>query len=123
MSHKADKLAALQRIAAAAFEAQARKHAELTQAKAELATRQERLAQMDADALSDFAGPHPAHWHGGAVQWQAWVTQNARKLSMEEARLRAQQEIHLPALRKAFGKREVLTRLCRAEQKKPTSSG
>ncbi|MGB7319143.1 MAG: hypothetical protein WBC85_14360 [Planktotalea sp.] len=110
MSHKWAQLA---KLATLAFDREVSKLSELKEAESKLASQREKLEGMNAQALEDFAGPHPAHWTNGDFLWQAWVAQNAKAIGIEQARLRVLAEMHKPELKKAFGRKTVMENLAR----------
>lgn len=105
------KWAQLAELAQLAYDRELAKLSELREAEAALREQRRRLKDMNEQALEDFSEPHPSHWHNGDVLWQAWVSKNARSISIEQARLRALAEFHRPELKKAFGRKSVLESL------------
>ncbi len=97
------------------YEQELKKTAELRTNLESLAERRQSLNKMNEQALCDFSQPHPAHWHDGDFLWQTWVGRNVRALGMEEAKARALLEIHMPEMRKAFGRKSVTEALVRKE--------
>ena len=69
---------------------------------------------MNKDAFDQFAGVHPSHLLNGDFLWQTWVGQNLEEIGREQARLRAQAEIQKPSLRKAFGRKSVISRIMKS---------
>ena len=100
--------AKLATIAELAVRAEAKKTLDLRKQEADLTQKRLRVDKANEDALTSFAGVHPAHWHSGDFHWQIWVSKNRERLGQQQAHLRAQVEIHRPELLKAFGRKVVI---------------
>lgn len=80
-----------------------------------------RLAQASRDELRTMG---PVHMTSGDVHWQTWLGRTTRQLNMEEAQLRAMSEMQMPAVRKAFGQRQVIGKLSdQSKSREPKSRG
>ena len=101
----------LAKLADLAFEAKAQMLALLRAQETSIEMQRDQLAVQDNQALTDFSGAHPSHWHDGHFHWQEWVSQNFKRLAIEQAKVRAQAEMQLPDLRKSFGRKTVLNGL------------
>jgi hypothetical protein len=109
----------LAKIAAALFEKELQTLSKLTEQHASVNSRQAQLGAANDAALKELSQVHVAHKVNGDVLWQAWVGNNKQALGQEEARVRAQKEVHMPAIRKAFGRKTVTQQLARQSRPKP----
>ncbi|WP_439143250.1 hypothetical protein [Planktotalea sp.] len=108
---KRDKWAQLAQLSDLIFDVEAQKFARLQEEEAKLKQKRDRLEEMNAAALNAFNQGHLSLRMGGDFYWQTWVGNNASRLGQAQARARALSEIHKPALRKAFGRKNVLKNL------------
>ncbi len=101
----------LAKLADLMFEVEAKKLTELLGEENKLQRQRQRLKALNAAALKEFDGGHVAHKVDGDFHWQMWVGQNAQRIGQQQARARAMSEMHKPALRKAYGRKSVLSAL------------
>lgn len=78
-----------------------------------LQRKRSKLTELNQAAQRSLVQVQPAHRMDADVHWQAWVSSNEQQLNLQAARNRALREIHLPAVLRAFGKKQVTLRLAK----------
>ena len=106
-----DKWSDLKALVDLSFDLELQKFTNLRAEETKLVAMRDRLGEMNKDAFDQFAGVYPSHLLNGDFLWQTWAGQNLEEIGREQARLRAQAEIEKSALRKAVGRKSVISRI------------
>ena len=109
-----DKWSDLKALVDLSFDLELQKFTKLRAEETKLVSMRDRLGEMNKDAFDQFAGVHPSHLLNGDFLWQTWVGQNLEEMGREKARMRAQAKIQKPSLRKAFGRKSVISRIMKS---------
>lgn len=111
-------LDAIQQITDMKFSVEQAAFQKLAQEENQLRAELARLAEMLNVSRSDALKPSEMRAIGADVIWQGWIGRNRAALNMKLARVLAQKEQRLGALRTAFGKAHVVQMLIEQHQKK-----
>ena len=111
-------LRAMQQITDMKFSVEQAAFQKLAQEETRLRAELARLADMLKVSRSDALEPSEMRAIGADVIWQGWIGRNRAALNMKLAKVLAQKEQRLGALRTAFGKTHVVQVLIEQNQKK-----
>lgn len=76
-----------------------------------------RLDAQKAQARADLSEEHAMRTMGGDVLWQAWAAQTRTILNTELAQILARKETVMDQVRSAFGRREAVRSMLKAEHR------